>query len=117
MPKEITFEEISKITESALKALYPEAEKPTINARSRDEENHMWVSILFGKSGDALNRSAFFGIDLETSKVKEFSWENPKITTLAPEQRLLKLLEEGISMGKFDAVKAQREVWDDFTSR
>lgn len=37
---------------------------------------------------------------------------NKKKNGSTPEQRLLKLLEEGISMGKFNAVKAQEEVWE-----
>lgn len=42
-----------------------------------------------------------------------------KVASLAltPEEYLLELLEKGIPMGKFDAVKVQREVWDDLTSK
>lgn len=36
---------------------------------------------------------------------------------VTPEKWLLELLEKGIPMGKFDAVKVQREAWDDLTSK
>lgn len=114
MVQKIRFKEIRQIVEAALLAKYEERGKLNIISYVPSEGSHTCeLNTLWEKPGEGYARCLLLEVNNETAEVRELT---PKPIIATPEQRLLKLLEEGISMGRFNAVKAQKEVWDDFAS-
>lgn len=118
MIQEIEFKEIRGIVEAALLAKYREDGKLSITSYLLNKSEHTCkLNTLWEKPGVGHSRCLLLELDSRTVEVRELTPEGTKLIIATPEQRLLELLEEGISMGKFNAIKAQRAVWDDFTSR
>ncbi len=118
MVHKVEFNKVRGIVEAALFSKYGEAGVLDITSYSLDETRHTCeLNTLWGEPGEGRGRCLLLELNNETGEVRELTSEGVRTILATPEQRLLKLLEEGISMGKFNAVKAQRAVWDDFTSR
>ena len=118
MVQEVKFKGIRGIVKVALLSKYGEAGVLDITSYVLNEStNTCELNTLWEKPETGRSRCLLLELDKKTAEVKELTPEGTRLIIATPEQRLLELLEEGISMGKFNAVKAQREVWDDFTSR
>jgi hypothetical protein len=76
-----------------------------------EEQQIHFVSGVWEKDAQVWQLKALWG------KPEENPARISVIIVPAPERMLLDLLEEGISMGGFNAVEAKKEVWDNLTSK